>query len=301
MPKILFIIDQLEIGGAQRLVSALTKCCVKRGYRVIVCALQPFEQLRNQIEAAGATVIGLRRKRPSIVQFHRMLGYVFGNLIDIYRLIKKEGIDIVHAHLSDAEFLGITSGLLAKAPCIVATIHGPHLLPHKSRKDPRNFLRIFLTRAIFNRADWIAAVSEETHRHLVHTFGIDPRHLVLIENGIDLDPYNVSPKSDLLRELDLPVGAGIITMVARLTPLKNHMTLFRAVAALHGQGYSPILLVVGEGELSDKLPAQAAALGLKDQVRFLGPRNDIADILSISDIFALPSSYEGTALALLEA
>jgi glycosyltransferase involved in cell wall biosynthesis len=84
---------------------------------------------------------------------------------------------------------------------------------------------------------------------------------------------------------------------ARLDPQKGHDVLLRAAAHVP----EAVFVLAGEGPQRPALEAQAAKLGISERVRFLGFRRDIPELLAASDVFALPSLYEGTSLALLEA
>jgi glycosyltransferase involved in cell wall biosynthesis len=88
-----------------------------------------------------------------------------------------------------------------------------------------------------------------------------------------------------------------VLTVARLESQKDHATLIEAVPRVPDARF----VLVGEGGERRALESRARALGVSDRVRFLGLRGDIADLLAISDVFVLPSLYEGLPLSILEA
>ncbi len=103
------------------------------------------------------------------------------------------------------------------------------------------------------------------------------------------------------RDLDLPADADVVIVVAKLTEQKGHSVLLRAIAPLLESMPGLHLLIVGDGPRGDDLRAQAAGLPGGDRVRFLGVRSDTRELLGASDLFVLPSLWEGLPMALLEA
>ena len=90
--------------------------------------------------------------------------------------------------------------------------------------------------------------------------------------------------------------------VGRLVPLKNFDLLIRAIAEVINQGQNNLLLLIaGEGEERMRLEALSRDLGIESYVKLLGLRHDIMGLMKASDLFVLPSSYEGLSLAMIEA
>lgn len=103
------------------------------------------------------------------------------------------------------------------------------------------------------------------------------------------------------RALGLPPGPAVIGTVGRLEVQKAHDVLLRAFAALRAAGTKTLLILVGDGREREPLQALAASLGVGDSVRFLGTRRDLPLLYAAMDVFALPSRWEGTPLALIGA
>ncbi len=99
----------------------------------------------------------------------------------------------------------------------------------------------------------------------------------------------------------MPDEATVCISVGRLVPVKGHADLIRGFAHALSEQEDLVLLLAGDGELRDELTALVAELSLGDRVRFLGWRDDTADLLAGSDIFVLPSLNEGLGLVLIEA
>jgi len=137
--------------------------------------------------------------------------------------------------------------------------------------------------------------------------------LVVIPNGVDLNRFNpeLYERSRCRRALGLEQNDFVVCSIARLAPEKNHGHLLQALRYLidneseaHASDRRKNIrgLIVGpDNGCAHQLKAEAERLGVTQQVRFLGPRSDIPEILRAADAFALTSFTEGTPFALLEA
>lgn len=150
----------------------------------------------------------------------------------------------------------------------------------------------------WHRTDAVVSVSEGAVAQLPDA--VPSSRVTVIRNGVVPTPP-ARTRDEVRRELSLNAGlVGI--MVARMDGLKGHDTLVRALAALRGTGRKVTLLVAGDGAERPKVEALAQELDLgPESLRFLGFRTDVADLLSASDFFLLPSVTEGLPLSLLEA
>ncbi|MFP5213288.1 MAG: glycosyltransferase, partial [Acidobacteriota bacterium] len=300
---ILHLIDGLDYGGAQKLLVTLAEWTPKDRYRVTVCCLQPLEDLREEIEARGVRVLCLGRKRESVLRPHRFLEYACLSLRDIVRYCKETDVSVIQCHLGDAELLGGIAGILAGTRRVLATNHFPFEPAGRKRFDVRNHLRRLAWNVAYNHlVNGVVAVSEDIARQLENDYGVKPKKIHVITNGIGVDSYRYRRVEPSFREsLGLAPGDRVITAVGRLSPQKGHVHLIEAVGRLIGGFPDLQLLIAGEGEIRELLQARSREAGLEGRVHLLGNRRDVADILAVTDIFAMPSIWEGTSLAMLEA
>lgn len=301
--NILHVIDALDCGGAQRLLVNLAQWTPKDAYEMTICVLQTGLELKDQIERRGVPVLCFQRSRPSIFSPHRFLAYLIDSVRDLGRICRERNIDVIHCHLSDAEFLGILTGVLYHIHRIVTTVHYPDILPSRRSLDVRGFLRQLASRLIYNKwADYVVAVSEDVADQLRSLFAVPPRKLRVVLNGVDVEAFHGCFPTDAHRmALGLEEEDRVLTCVARLMPPKGHSFLLESVSLLRTSHPKIKLLLVGDGLLRDALLAQCESLYISDRVAFLGNRTDIPEILALTDVFVLPSLWEGTSLALLEA
>jgi glycosyltransferase involved in cell wall biosynthesis len=299
---ILHVIDALNYGGAQKLLLLLAQWTPQKLYRTLICSLQENEELKDQFESLNVPVFCFHRPRPSISRPHLFWTYFFRNIRDIMRICRQEKVDVIQCHLSDAEFIGILAARLTGIPRILTTIHYPDLLPTRRIGDFRNFLRWLYTKIIYKWVDCIIAVSEDVSQKLQELFDQKPPKIRVMVNRIDVQSFATTPPSeDLRKSLGLRPENQILTTVARLMPPKGHAYLLEAMHQLVPKFESLKLLLVGDGDLRQPLQEKCAALGLMEHTLFIGSRRDIPAILALTDIFILPSLWEGTSLALLEA
>jgi glycosyltransferase involved in cell wall biosynthesis len=127
--------------------------------------------------------------------------------------------------------------------------------------------------------------------------GFGPERVFVIHNGV-VAPTCAHTEGFVRAELGIPGDAPVVGAIARLAPQKRLDRLLRAVAELPAEVHS---VIAGEGELRDELVALAAELGIADRVRFLGHRDDTADVLAALDVFVVSSDREGLSNAMLEA
>ncbi|MGA2027718.1 MAG: glycosyltransferase [Syntrophobacteraceae bacterium] len=299
---VLHVIDALNYGGAQELVVLLAKWSPKDIYKTTVCVLQPNVELKAAIEALGVRVVSFGRPRPSILRPYRFLSYFYRNVRDIVSLCRREHVDVIQCHLSDAEFAGILAGFWTRVDRILTTLHCPEMLPARHGWDPRNFLRWLATSLLYKWVYAVIAVSDDTAAKVRDFVRVNPDKVFTIINGIDVDSFlGTQPNRDLATKLGLSAGNKVILTVARLTPGKGHEYLIEAMGRLVKRYPTIRLLLAGDGDLREQLKVKCSSLGVSDHVHFLGNRPDVRDLLALADIFVFPSLGEGTSLALLEA
>jgi glycosyltransferase involved in cell wall biosynthesis len=217
--------------------------------------------------------------------------------------------DVVHGHMYRAEVIGTQAAWrLAergrRRPFVVNTVHSSRVRSEEDRA---------LLRRLTPRMDHLVAVSRAIVRK-VEDEGRVGAPISLIYNGVDLQRYDHQEACCTLRtEYDIPEGAPIVGVVARLEPEKGHPTLLEAWPRVLASVPDAHLLVVGEGSRCGELQAQAASLGLLGsepsnprselgrRVVFTGRRDDVPAVTAALDVAVLPSYREAQGLSILEA
>ena len=124
----------------------------------------------------------------------------------------------------------------------------------------------------------------------------------MIPNGVDTQRFSPNNEKAALRDkLELPQEGSIVTIVAALRPEKNHRRFLDIANVVSGDCPETTFLIVGDGPERDGLESYASEIGVSNQVRFLGNRSDIPEILSASDFFMLTSDNEAAPVSIMEA
>lgn len=212
-------------------------------------------------------------------------------------LLTEKAIDIVHAHGSRAASNLFFPARKLKIP-LLYTIHGWSF--HDDQSFVVKRLRIlseqFLT-ANMQRNISVSASNFQTGRTHFRNF-----RSTVINNGIDLRKFNPgNVYKDVRAELGIPAGHVLVGFIARMTAQKDPLTMIRAFAQAAARRSDIALLMVGEGELHAEAMELATSLDINGRVVFQPFRQDVPDLLSATDIYCLPSLWEGMPIGLLEA
>jgi glycosyltransferase involved in cell wall biosynthesis len=147
--------------------------------------------------------------------------------------------------------------------------------------------------------DCVVVSAESVRDFYIEQVHADPARVKVIYNAVDWTALQASsPRQEIRKELGLPDAAHVISIIARLTRQKAHAVLFDAFAAAPALRTAH-LVVVGDGELRAELTQRAVALGVGHRVHFVGPRRDLGNVLAASDVFVMPSFWEGLPLSMV--
>lgn len=239
----------------------------------------------------------------------------------LYRLFRRERPDIVHTHTAKAGTAGRIAGLAYKwlTPTLllgrprrayfVHTYHGHVFHSYYGSLKTRLFLAIERTLAHL-ATDRIVVISPQQFKEIHSDFGVGrPDQFVVVPLGLDIDLFfDWQRRRHLLRaELSVTREEILVGIVGRLTEIKNHRLFLEMAAQFRktrnaGQdGPRVRFVVIGDGALRPELEAQSRALGIQEDVVFLGTRNDPENFYPALDVVALTSLNEGTPLTLIEA
>ena len=275
-------------GGAERVAFDFVEKLDTERFKPYLCITRARPAERRalndeelaQLEANGVTVLLLERSSPGSHAAWTVL----------YRLLRRESIDIVHAHMPRAAIPGTLLGRLARVPVI---INHEHSWSFEGRP-----VRRFLDRNLLARgSDMMLAVSELDRRRMIELERIPPESVRVLPNGIPEMNFN---GRDVRGELDGEAGVGLIGSIGRLYPVKGHDDLVRAVALLRRDGVALKCVIAGIGPDAERLSALIDECGVGDAVTLLGRRGDVPDVLRALDVAVMSSTYEGSPLAMIE-
>jgi glycosyltransferase involved in cell wall biosynthesis len=281
--RVLQLLAGCRVGGLERVALTLAERLGERFDFRVVAYDDAWGPLRPAFDAAGAPVRALPRRPGVDLRYPLRLA----------RILRREEIDVVHAHNRTAWFYATLASRLAGGVPVVLTSH--------DRTAPRLGVRP-LQRLCARATTRAVAVSDIGRRALLATEGFDPSRVVVVRNGADERRFrDGADRPAARRALRLPEDAEVVGTVARLHPEKNVPLVVRAFAAVAARRPRARLVVAGDGPELGTCEELARDLRVADRTRFLGERADVTGVLSALDVFALGSDSEGLPVALLEA
>jgi L-malate glycosyltransferase len=275
--RVLLVIDSLNGGGAERYVADLAIALRSRGWDVeVACSV------------AGAWAAPLRASNVpvnvlagSLVTRRLSLRYVRA----LRRLLVQGRYDVVHAHLYAS----------AAAAAAAAPRNTPLVLTEHTEGPWRSWRARAVSRWFYRRASHIVAVSTAIRNVLVDAYHVPPARIEVLP---------AIPALPLRPDAPQPGGerSAVIGFAGQLTPEKGADVFLRAASLVARVVPEARFVVIGDGRLRRELEALAGDLGLPEEsVRFLGFRDDAADLIAGLDILAVPSRSDGTPLVVGEA
>lgn len=278
-------ITSLTTGGAEMMLYKTVSNINYKKYKPVVCTLisGPIEE---KVRKKGITVYNLNLKRKLFLLF------------SIYRLVKiinKEKPSIIHTYMFHADIIGRIIARICRIPIVISSIRNENIGGRLREKllGVTDFL-----------VDSVTAVCKSAGDKQVQEGTTKPEKLTIIYNGIEIDNFkqlNESTKLKIKRTLNIPLDHYVFITIGRLHRQKNHKLLLKAFAKILEINKKCSLIVVGDGPLKLDLINLATELKINNNVVFTGPRDDIPNLLAISDVFVLASSWEGLPNVILEA
>lgn len=241
----------------------------------------------------------------------------------LFQLLRRERPDIVHTHTAKAGTAGRAAGLLYRwltpstlvgrpRRCrFVHTYHGHIFHSYYGKWKTRFFITVekLLARLVTDR---IIVISPQQYREIHEQFGVGrAEQFRVVPLGLDLSVFDqwAARRQGARARLGAGERDALVGIVGRLTEVKHHGLFLQAVAHYKRMRQAGEVanerrarfLVIGDGHLRAELEAQAAALGVAEEVTFTGMRDDPEDFYPALDVVALTSRNEGTPLTLIEA
>ena len=216
------------------------------------------------------------------------------------RLLARERFDLVHTHNSKGGFLGRLAARKNHVPIVTHTVHG--FAFHDEENWVVRHLFIVLERMAAGWCDQMIAVSQPMVEWAQREKIAPPEKFVKIFSGIEVESFrNQAPCPELKTQFGIEAEEVVIGVVSKLWEGKGHEQLIDAMARLLKSGHRVKLLIVGDGNLEEKLREQVKSLGIEEAVIFTGFWTNVPEITAILDVSVLPSFYEGMGRVVLEA
>jgi glycosyltransferase involved in cell wall biosynthesis len=303
--KVLFVIDGLGTGGAERSLAEMLPGLVESGITpVVACLLHRSEGIQDRVLEQGFDVRFVDGN--SSASGPRAL---IARVCALRKMIRSERPDIVHTAVFQANIAGRLASVWTRATVMTSLVNtnyapvrlkDPHIRPARLKAvqlvdgaTARHMTRHF------------HALTQAVKDHAVAALRIPPQRITVVWRG--RDPARLGEPSPARRRrarsaLNLRDDDQVLINVGRREFQKGQRYLLEALATLVLTHERIILLIAGRGgAASHELEELRDRLGLANRVRFLNHREDVPELLAASDLFVFPSVYEGFGGALVEA
>lgn len=306
--KVIHIITRLDKGGSAENTFLTVKGLDKEKYGVILIKGLSFESnmTENEFRAIEENLAGAERKGIKIITIPVLVRsihpfYDLKVLVNLIKILRRERPNIVHTHTSKAGILGRWAAFFARIPIIVHTPHGHVFWGYFNKWKTTFYIMIEkITAGITDKM--IMLTEQEKKDHIKAGIASDDKFIV-IHSGVELDKFfHTSHTSlEMRKTLNIPEKNLVVGTTGRLISVKGHRYLIEAAIKIVDKRPDTTFVFLGDGELSDELKNMASRLGIEENVKFLGWRPDVAEVMSAFDVFVLPSLNEGMGRVLVEA
>lgn len=281
--RILYVINSLNIGGAEKLCVDLAKIAQQKGSVIDIYVLNNVETFfTKELKKSGIKIFNAGANN------YKSIKHV------VWLLKNKNKYDVIHSHLSYSQYFVSIIRLFDKKIKLVTTEH--------STFNQRRALKIFkiFEKIIYSSYDKITVINKENLQSMIEWQPSIQEKLVIINNGIDIERYRNGDKEKVTdKELTKVRNKKKILMIAAYRKEKNHMFMLKVIKELDK---NMVLILVGDGEerIKNEINIYIQINNLEERVIQLGQRSDIENIIKFCDVGVLPSLWEGFGLVAAE-
>lgn len=290
--RILHLIETLSPGGAEKRLINDIKYLNKNIFSHTICHIFKGSELKGEISEFNIPIYSLELEKNN---------ELIKGLVKLARIVRKIRPNIIHTQLFAADIYGRIIGKFFRIP-VVSTIQSSVYEPGiEFFRSPRRQWLDSITGRLCNRK--FIAVSNFVKTSVIKQLGFPEKNIEVIHNYLDIKKIGIVDYDCMAfrKNLGLNEGDFILVTVGKLNPPKGHSYLLRAMAKVTREYPQVKLLIVGDGPSREELILLSGNLGLSKHVIFMGNKQNIKELLSVSDVFVFPSLNEGFPVSLLEA
>ena len=293
---IFHLITSIDNGGAENHLASLVKEQAKNN-EVFVIYLRGNNYWKKKLEDNKIKVY-----RFNLEKLFNIFGLI-AVILKICNLIKTFKPNILHAHLSSMELIGAILKLIFKDQFkLVVTKHLDSFFFEASYGQNNFFKGLFIDKFIFNKADKIICISNQIKKYFLKRINISKKKIYIVYYGLNTSDLKKKRGFSLSKiELNQLKNTFTICCIARHVKQKSIDFLIKSFSEFKKKNYKSKLILIGNGPETKKLKILAKKLNIIDHIIWINYVENVLRILKISNVFVLPSKYEGFGLVLLEA
>lgn len=277
--RILYLTNHLEPGGISSYLLNLARGLKELGCKITIASRGG--RLMKDFNSLGIELKTLPLKTKSEISLGCFISY-----LSLSQFLKREKIDLIHANTRISQVLASLLNRKFKIPYLV-TIHG--------------YFKAKWNRKLF--PCWgskIIAISNFVKKSLIQEFSLNEKEIELIYNGIDKD-FPLNDNISLRAKYNISSQTVVIASIARFSQIKGYQYLIPAFSILIKEGKDLILILAGSGREEKAIKNMIAKYEVREKTIILTDLVNAKQILSLVDIFVLPSLQEGLGISILEA
>lgn len=288
---ILQVVGAMNCGGAESMIMNLFRSIDKEKFQFhFLYYTNDKCYYDDEIKYLGGTI-------------HRLSPFSQSNIMiiikDLQDLMRKQSIDVVHAHTSLS--IGVVMYAARRAGVPIRIAHSHTTVDSRKASFFRNMYNVGMKNLIKRYSNRYLMCGKEAGKFLYGDKYF--KKAVILPNAIDLNKYDVS--MDIIDKakdsLSISKDTLIIGQVGAFKETKNYKFTLKVARELKSRGINYKMLFAGEGELMDNCIEYAKQLDVEDNILFLGNRSDIHILMNVFDVLIMPSLYEGLPVTLIEA
>lgn len=276
--KVIQVIPNFEIGGAEVMCENLIYELREQGIEVVVISLYNFET---------AITKRLQDRKIKVVFLNKKKGFDVSIIFKLYQIFNKEKPDVVHTHLYAIKYAMIAA-IFSGVKCRVHTVH--NIAQKECEKLDKK-----INKMLYRHCGVIpVALSNIIKNTIIEEYNINRNDIPVIFNGINL--------SNAIEKKDYDIKGKIkIIHIGRFSKQKNHIGLIQIFEELYNINKNVELILIGIGEEKEKIEKMVLEKNINNSVKFLGQQDDVYKYLNQADIFVFPSLWEGIPMTIIEA
>lgn len=276
--RVIQIMPDFGVAGAEIMCENLVYELQKRKVEVSVVSFYNYHSvITERIEEAGIKIYYLSKKPgPDLSIFYKLL-----------KIFRVEKPDVIHTHRYAIQY-AVPAAIIVNIKTKIHTVH--NIADKENGKLTRKLIKIFLKKY----GVIPVALSKEIQKTIEKEYGLVPKQVPIVFNGIDLKRCIVKNSYDI-------EGDFKILHIGRFSDQKNHMGLLEAYFEFQKSYKNTTLYLIGDGEKKQQIIDFIIENHIEEKVKLLGIKDNVYPFLNQADVFVLPSNYEGVPMSLIEA